>query len=120
MNREQPPLGSTVYDEEGLPMRVIRVKDEVVTLQYEAIANRQYYRTMGLDDLYQYLLSEPFPLDTYDVVIEITARKVVRVSGSELDALRLDMVDGTAAPPIPLPGGYKVYSIRPIGIVGVS
>lgn len=120
MDRPQPPVGSIVYDEEGLPMRVIRVKEGLVTLHYEGIAAREYYRLMGLSELYERMLCEEYPPGIYDVVIEVRARKLVRVTHNELGALSLDMVQGSDTPPILLPSGYEVCSMRPVQIVGVS
>ena len=120
MDRPQPPIGSTVYDEEGLPMRVSKVKDGIVTLHYEGIAGREYYRLMGLSELYERMLCEQYPPGTYDVVIEVRARKVVRVTHNELGALSMDMVQGTDTPPIPLSTGYGICSMRPVQIVAVS
>lgn len=120
MDRPQPPLGSIVYDEEGLPLRVIRLKDDIITLHYEGIAGREHYRLMGLSELYERMLCEEYPPGIYDVVVEVRARKVVRVTHNELGALSLDMTPGSDIPPIQLPMGYEVYSMRPVQIVAVS
>jgi hypothetical protein len=120
MDRPEPPIGSIVYDEEGIPMRVIKLKDGIVTLHYEGIAGREYYRLMGLTELYERMLCEEYPPGIYDVVVEVRARKVVRVTHNELGALSMDMVQGTNTPPIPLSTGYEVCYMRPVQIVAVS
>lgn len=120
MDRPQPPIGSTVYDEEGAPMRVIRLKDGIVTLHYEGIAGREHYRLMGLSELYERMLCEDYPPGIYDVVVEVRARKLVRLTHNELGALPMDMVHGTDTPPIPLSTGYEVFSMRPVQVVAAS
>jgi adenosine/AMP kinase len=118
MDRSLPPLQSLVYDEDGVPMRVVGVKDGIATLVYEGGVDRAFYRFMGVDDLYQ-ALTEPYPDGTYDVVIEVHATRTVRVSANQLPALCVNMVPGTDTPPIPY-GDYMINSIRPVRIVEYS
>jgi len=119
MIRPQPPIQSLVYDEEGVPMTVVGISaDGTYTLMYEAGSDRGFYRLMGGEELYLFLC-KPYPLGTYDVVIEILATKTVRVTSDRLADLKRDMVPGTDTPPIPL-GDFMVMSMRPIHIVPVS
>lgn len=118
-SKQHPPLGSLVYDEENHPMRVTKVNsDGTITLMYEWGESRGFYRVMGSEEL-QSKLCEPYPPGTYDVVVEIRGRKVVRVSEQELPALCMDMVEGTETPPIKY-GEYLVYSMRPVSIVSIN
>lgn len=118
MNRPLPPINSLVYDEEGIPMRVVGVKNGIATLVYEGGVDRGFYRVMNMDDL-QEALCEPYPEGTYDVVIEVRGTKTVRVSADQLPALCLDMVPGTSTPPLQY-GEYLIHSIRPIRIVSAT
>lgn len=118
MNRPLPPVNSLVYDEEGTPMRVVGVKNEIATLVYESGTDRGFYRVMNIDDL-QETLCEPYPEGTYDVVVEVRGTKTVRVTADQLPALCMDMLPGTATPPVPY-GEYMVYSMRPVRIVSAG
>lgn len=118
MNRPLPPIQSLVYDECGVPMRVVGIRDGLVSLIYEQGEDRGFYRLMGESELYQ-LLCEPYPDGTYDVVIEVRATKTVRVSSHQLPDLCLDMCEGTDTPPLRL-GDFMVNSMRPIRIVSVT
>jgi hypothetical protein len=118
MNRPLPPIQSLVYDEEGIPMRVVGVRNEVATLLYEGGTDRGFYRLMGEDDLYR-ALCEPYPEGIYDVVIEVRGTKTVRIHADHISALCVDMVPGTDTPPVPY-GDYMINSIRPIQVVEYS
>ena len=119
MIRPQPPIQSLVYDVDGLPMTVVGVSaDGTYTLMYETGTDRGFYRLMGEEELYL-CLCKPYPAGTYDVVIEVSATKTVRVTSDKLVDLKRDMVPGTDTPPIPL-GDFMINSIRPIHIVPVS
>ena len=118
IDRPLPPLQSLVYDEEGYPMRVVGVRDDIATLAYEGGEDRGFLRLMGTDELYQ-AMCKPYPDGTYDVTIEVRATRTIRVPGDRVPELSQDMLPGTDNPPIPL-GQFMVYSIRPVRVLGVD
>lgn len=111
MQRPAPPIGSLIYDEDGTPMRVVGVaSDGIATLVYEAGPDRGFYRLMGMEDLGVALCS-PYPEGEYDVTIEVTGTKTIRVPHDKLSELCLDLT-----PPVPY-GEYMIHKVRPVRMV---